>query len=575
MNNLGLGTHVDGDKVSFKVWAPFAKNVEVLINDNGAEKTFPMSVENGYWSLETSDIQPGQNYHYLITDPWDNKLQRNDPRARRLTASNGGWSVVIQDDFDWSGDSFTPQPINQQVIYELHVGTFNKPDPSTPGTFKTIAEKLDYLKDLGITAIELLPITNMVDDSGWGYSPTHIFSIEETYGSRHDLMELVKQAHEKNIAVILDMVYNHLTPQNNLYQLDGWNENYHGGIYFYNDERAVTPWGDRYDYGREEVRSYLLDNVRMWFEEFHIDGLRLDATSYISRLRDNDGRVLADLPEGYSLLRAMTDLAHELKPGSLMLAEDTGFDPNVTSGYGLHFDAQWSIVFPNTLRTAMGVVNSQNLDTFVGELQRYFNDDGFQKVIYADSHDSAAGGHERLNAEADSDADGKIARSKTLIAQSLTLTAPGVPMLLQGEEFVEDGYFTGWKALDWRNAEKFSGLVQAHRDLIALRRLEKALQGNGFKISHINYSNGVLGYRRWYHEGEDDVLVLVNFNGDNFDNYQISLPNGEWELVFDSQSPDYSDDFSSAALLGVTAENDLANITIGAYQALIYKRGLR
>lgn len=572
MNNLGLGAHVDGEKVGFKVWAPFAKSVELLVEDNSERRTLQMSGENGYWSLETYDVKPGQNYNYLITDQNDNRLERNDPRARRLTSSNNGWSVVVEDNFDWSDDDFKPGKLDNQVIYEIHTGTFNRPDASTPGTFDTIVEKLTYLKTLGISAIELLPVTSMMDDTGWGYAPTNLYSIEEAYGGRRGLMELVKTAHQQGIAVIIDIVYNHIATENNLWQFDGWNQDGHGGIYFYNDDRSWTPWGDRLDYGREEVRSFLLDNVRMWFEEFHVDGLRLDATYYIDQLRDRDGKEIKDIPEGRSLLQAMVRLAHDVKPGSYMIAEDSGYSHDASNPDGLGFDAQWGTHFPLALRTAMGISNQQNLDTFIGELQLYFNGKAFQKIIYSDSHDSAANGHERINEEVSDGGDDKLARQKMLIAQSLTMTAPGVPMMLQGEEFVEDGYFTGWKALDWSNVDKFSKLIQAHHDLIALRRNEKALNGDGFKIIHVNYGNGIVGYRRWYNENQDDLMIIANFNGDNFDNYQISLPDGNWELVFDSQSPDYSDDFSSSALPGITVENNSTDITIGAYQTLVYRK---
>ncbi len=127
------------------------------------------------------------------------------------------------------------------VIYELHVGTFNKPDASTTGTFATVVEKLDYLKELGINTIELMPVTSMAMSHGWGYAPNHIFSIEAAYGGRHGLLELVKASHEKGISVILDVVYNHFYLETDLWQYDGWSENNRGGIYFFNDERGDTP----------------------------------------------------------------------------------------------------------------------------------------------------------------------------------------------------------------------------------------------------------------------------------------------------------------------------------------------
>lgn len=467
--NNKLGAVVQHQAVVFRVWAPFAKDVSLLTDDNGEHKTLPMSRDSNDWWCETTDVKPGQNYHYLITAADGQQYERNDPRARRLTSSNNGWSVVVEDDFDWSDDTFTASPLKNQIIYELHVGTFNKPDASTPGTFATVIDKLPYLKDLGVTAIELMPVTSMMDDTGWGYAPTHLFSIEESYGGRRGLMTLVKAAHQQGLAVIIDVVYNHIAPKNELWRFDGWFENDRGGIYFYNDERGNTPWGARPDYGRPEVRQYLLDTIEMWFLEFHVDGLRFDATYYVDKLRDNDGRELQDIPDGYTLLRDMTHLAHSINPAAYMIAEDAGYSDDASSPTGLGFDAQWDTSFPRVLRTAMGVATQQNIDTFIGELQRYYNGQAFQKILYSDSHDSAANGHERLNEEAAKGGENKLAREKTLIASAITFTAPGVPMLLQGEEFVETGYFTGWRPLNWDHQAAFAGIVTAHADLARLR----------------------------------------------------------------------------------------------------------
>lgn len=161
-------------------------------------------------SATIDGVEPGQNYQYVITNG-DVTLRKNDPRGLALTASDHGFSVVVNDEFDWQNDQFTPPPPNQQIIYELHVGTFNRPDPATTGTFETAIEKLDYLRDLGVNMIELMPITSMAFSNGWGYAPNYLYSVESMLGGRYGLMLFVRECHKRGIGVILDVVYNHFT----------------------------------------------------------------------------------------------------------------------------------------------------------------------------------------------------------------------------------------------------------------------------------------------------------------------------------------------------------------------------
>ena len=161
-----------------------------------------------------------------------------------------------------------------------------------PGTFDSAIEKFPYLKELGINAIEVMPIMEFSGDFSWGYNPSHPFAVESIYGGPDAFKRFVKAAHEHGIAVIVDVVYNHFGPADlDLWRFDGWSENDKGGIYFYNDRRSQTPWGEtRPDYGRGEVRQYLRDNALMWLEEYHVDGLRWDMIIYIKSIDGNDGQ---------------------------------------------------------------------------------------------------------------------------------------------------------------------------------------------------------------------------------------------------------------------------------------------
>ena len=207
--NLGSILHDNG--VDFCVWAPFAKKVALLLSVEFDFEEHEMTSDGaGYWSIEDVKAEAGQSYKYRITTPAGEKLDRNDPYARQLTDSDKGNSVIVQRNFEWEGaEHFKAAPKEKTVIYELHVGTFNKPDASTAGTFASASEKLDYLANLGITHIELMPVTSMATSHGWGYAPNYIFSVENSYGGRHGLLDFVKACHEKGIAVILDVDYNH------------------------------------------------------------------------------------------------------------------------------------------------------------------------------------------------------------------------------------------------------------------------------------------------------------------------------------------------------------------------------
>ncbi len=572
-----LGVTLRHDGAMFRVWAPFAKSIRLVTasyNNEGA----PLDNEGaGYWSVFVSSAEAGFSYQYLI-ETETGVVRRNDPRARVLTAAEGGMSVVAAHDFDWGDDLFMPVPKEQQVYYELHVGTFNRPDASTPGTFETAIEKLDYLADLGVNMVELMPVTTMATDHGWGYSTSHIFSVEPTYGGRHGLMRFVRAAHERGIGVIADIVYNHFS-STDLWQFDGWSENERGGIYFYNDERGDTPWGARPDYGRPEVRQFFLDNVAMWLGEYRLDGLRLDSTIYMRNSLGQNDDPAHDIADAWRLLGDMTTLAHRINPGAMIIAEDCSVNPYLTKPVrdgGCGFDAQWGLNFPHSMRALSGLSTPFPVD-FTQELAANYNGDCFQKIIFADSHDTAANGQVRLN-EAVTPGNGESAKARqhTLVTSAATLTAPGVPMLAQGEEFMQDGDFSDWKELEWSKTEQFNGIVLAHQHLIDLRcdaySNTAGLTGRGVNLFHVDHENNVYAYHRWHAGGpRDDVYVILNFGGENFKEYTFSVPvPGAWTVRFNSSWSGYKSDSSeSFVLVAETDPNQTITVPLTAYNALI------
>lgn len=579
--NVGALAHKSG--VSFRVWAPFADSVAITGTFNDWQLTPLDSESDGYWTVTVKGAQAGQEYKYVIMHG-EEMFEKNDPRALQLTTVAGN-SVVVDPEFDWGSTAPQAVPHNHQVIYELHVGTFNRTDPATPGTFATAQAKLDYLKDLGVTTIELMPVGSMsMEREWWGYTPEYIYAVENLYGGRHQMLEFIREAHARGMAVILDVVYNHFGPGESLdiWRFDGWSENGKGGIYFYNDRRAVTPWGDtRPDYGRPEVRKFLLDNVRMWLHDFQLDGLRVDSTIFIRNLKGLNDDPASDIPDGWSLLQRLNGVARKINPNALMIAEDIGVNGYLSKAVaegGAGFDAQWQVDLPHVIHTALNAVkdSDRNIHAIAGQLGARFNADAFQRVIYSDSHDSAANGAARLNEEISPGQPASVyARQRSLLAAGLILTMPGIPMLLQGEEFLQGGSFNDWQALEWDKAEQFSGIVLAHKHLLALRKNTygntAGLLGQSVNVLHLNDEAKVLAYHRWDQGGPgDDVVVIVNFSNKTLADYSLAFPRGgTWRVRFNSSWKGYSPDFKQGGESEVPVQSDSGSLTLPPYSVLI------
>ena len=578
-----LGVTIDERGAHFGVWAPFAEAVGITGDfTNWSKEGTPLKKnKDGTWSGYIEGAKVGQEYKYVIRNG-EQLLERNDPRALQLTAAQDA-TVITSPDFDWQDDNFTLPPANEQVIYELHIGTFNRTDPATPGTFGSAIEKLDYLHDLGVNVIEVMPVCGTNMERWWGYEPTYLYSVEAGYGGRQAFKEFVRAAHQRGIGVILDVVYNHLSPEEgfDLWRFDGWSENDKGGIYFYNDWRMDTPWGPRPDYGRPEVRQYIIDNATMWLTDCHVDGLRCDAVFAIRNAKGWDNDPDNDIPAGWQLVQEMNKAVHRINPRALTIAEDTASNEFVTwdvNDGGAGFNAQWETTFPNILRHTIDPVsdNDRALRPIEDELRKSYNSDVFRRVVYSESHDAVANGQARLNAEiAPDDQDGLFARRRTMLAASVAFTAPGIPMLFQGQEFMEDGWFTHYDQLDWSLAEKFPGTVQYYRDLATLRRNLRGetagLKGQGYETLQLDEDNKVLAYHRWDKGGaHDDTVVILNFSNTTHENYDLKFPlDGTWKVRLNSDWQGYSPDFTNVHTDDVVVENQKGAITIAPYSVII------
>jgi len=583
-SHSGMGATVLEGGTSFRAWAPYAVEMRVAGDFNGwSWLASPMASEgDGIWSLDVRGVTADGKYRFVIdTGPSD--IWKNDPRARKVTSATGNSVIVDPDAFDWSGDNFSMPAWNDLVIYEMHLGTFN-PTGNAVGTFNEAQQKLDYLADLGINAIEFMPICEFAGSRSWGYNYGHPFAVESSYGTPEDLKTFVKEAHQRGIAILVDVLYNHWGPTDmDLWRFDGWGPSNYGGVYFYNNGRAVTPWGDtRPNYGVGQVRQFIRDNALSWFREYHMDGLRWDATSYI---RQDDWGANGD---GWSLMQWVNDEIDQEFGWKINIAEDMWSNhwmTKTTGAGGAGFDSQWDPNFVHPIRNAAipSGDSGRNMDDVKDSIQYAYNGSAFQRVIFTESHDEVANGKSRVPEEIwPGNADSWSSKKRSTLIAAALMTSPGVPLIFQGQEFLEDGFFDDDDPLDWNKFSTFSGIHQLYKNLIGLRRnrigFTKGLKGNNTNVHHLNNTNKLVAFHRWDQGGPgDDVIVLLNFSGTSFPVYNIGFPaGGTWLVRFNSDSNVFDSSFGnygSTATQAYAGSSDgmpyTGSLSIGPYSALI------
>jgi 1,4-alpha-glucan branching enzyme len=589
----GMGAIPHEKGVAFRVWAPHAAAVSVIGTFNDWDKARnPMTREcdNGYWYADVPEAKIGSEYRYHLQTP-GGALSRIDPYAREVTNSVGN-AVVHDPHFDWEEQYFPSPKWNEMVIYELHVGTFNDEDPEhkAPAKFESIVRRFDHLKKLGVNCLQIMPVAEFAGDRSWGYNPAHIFAVESAYGGPKAFKEFIKAAHKNGFAVILDVVYNHFGPSDlDLWRFDGWSENDGGGIYFYQDWRRNTPWGDtRPDYGRPEVRQFIRDNALMWLEDYHIDGLRMDMTLYIRSVRA-DGE--PNLAEGWSLLQWINGEIRGKHPNTLTIAEDLQHNDWVTKGVGeggAGFGSQWDDHFVHPLREAVVVPNDEqrSMSAVARAIEHRYNGDAFQRVIYSESHDEVANGKARVPHEIDpNDSEGWFAQKRSTLAAALVFTSPGIPMLFQGQELLEGEWFRDTVPLDWDKRDEFRGIVRLYRDLIHLRLnrsgVTRGLCGQHCQVFRVDEEKKVIGFRRWMEGGpKDETVIVANFSCKPLENLPIGFSSkGAWKLQLNSDWKGYSSAFGGYPSADAKAEPGecdglpcRAHINIGPYSVLVFSQ---
>jgi 1,4-alpha-glucan branching enzyme len=435
-----------------------------------------------------------------------------------------------------------------------------------------------------------MPPFEFAGDVSWGYNPAHLFAIESGYGGPDAFKRFIRAAHQHGIAVIVDVVFNHIGPSDlDLWRFDGWAEGDGGGIYFYNDERAVTPWGaTRPDYGRGEVRTFLRDSAMTWLEEFRCDGLRFDATVFIRSVNGDPGDPASALPDGWSFMQWINEEIRARQPWKLTIAEDIQDDPTLVapaSDRGAGFGAQWDVGFIRRVRPAITAVDDESRD--LSEVAAAIVGEGRgpapTRVIYTESHDDVANDQVRVpEAISPGDAANWWAKKRATLGSALVLTSPGIPMLFQGQELLEDRWFDDTVALDWSKASTHEGILRLHRDLIALRRgapgRPTGLRGPNVSMVRANGGERLLAMHRWRDGGPgDDVIVLANFGHEPIVDVPVGLPHpGRWRVRLNSDSEVYAPDFAGHEAFDVEADGgpldglgQSGRVSVGPYSVVV------
>jgi maltooligosyltrehalose trehalohydrolase len=531
----------------FEVWAPSAHRVDLVLHND----RLPMERGVlGWWSLDVDDARPGDYYGFSL----DDDDPRPDPRSPWQPLGVHGLSRTVDHDaFEWTDDGWRGVAPPGDLVYELHVGTFT-PD----GTFESAISRLDHLVELGIVTVELMPVAEFPGDRGWGYDAVDVYAPHHSYGGPDGLKRLVAACHRRGLAIILDVVYNHLGPDGNYLRSFG---PYFTGNY-------PTPWGDAVNLdgpGSTEVREFFIQNALMWLQDYHFDGLRLDAVHAIF-----DRSAIHFLEE---LAARVEELKNRLGRTVFLIAESDLNDPRIVTpreagGYGIN--AQWSDDFHHALHTV-----------FTGETFGYYGDFGaiadiakaITDVFVYDGRPSGFRGrrhgrpvgdlpgnrflgylqtHDQVGNRALGERTSHLMSLELLkVGAALVLTSPFVPMLWQGEEWGATTpfcYFTdyddpvvakavaegrarefaafGWdpddipdpqapetfelSRLDWKELSEplHRELFEWHRALISLRRTTPELHDGRRDLVRTRYDEAA----RWLVVERGPITVVANFS---------------------------------------------------------------
>jgi maltooligosyltrehalose trehalohydrolase len=569
----------DSGSTTFRVWAPLIPHLGLhLLGER--ERTVGLEAERGgYHQVVVNDAVPGTTYRFVLPDG----KQTSDPASRSQPSGVGGPSEVFDaGDFSWNDAAFRPPASREYIIYEMHIGTF-----TAAGTLDAAAGALEHLVDLGVTAVELMPLAQFPGKRNWGYDAVFPFAVQNSYGGPRALQRFVDTAHRHGLAVVLDVVYNHLGPEGNILDLYG--------PYF--TDRYRTPWGQAVNVdgpGSDDVRSYFVSNAIWWFDSFHVDALRLDA---VHGIVDTSAK-----PFLLELSQATKALGSRLGRPLVLIAESADNNPLLVSepdcgGSGI--DSQWNDDFHHALHTVLtGESNGYYEDygrkdelctaisdgfVFQGEFSQFRRRrhgapsghlDPERFVVFVQNHDQVGNRPRgnRLSSMLDVD--------QLRLAAAVLFLSPYVPLLFMGEEYAETApfpYFVdhsderllemvrkGREAemrnlgfaeegldpadpntfelahidLDQRSRPDHAPVWAAYRGLLKLRRSLPALEPGTRDGCRADLTDaGLIAMKRSGRDPSSEVVVFCNLNDTA---RQATMPAGAltWRKIADGASPE-------------------------------------
>ena len=605
---MKVGSQYLGNGVcEFTLWSPLKEKAAVhLVSPQ--DKLLPMTKQElGYWYVKADNIEPGTLYFYQLEDGQD----RPDPASYfQPQGVHEASEVIDHSNTNWQDSEWAGISLEEMILYELHVGTF-----TNEGTFKAITPRLADLAELGVNAIEIMPVAQFSGDRNWGYDGVYPYAVQNSYGRPEDFKQLVDAAHQQGIAIILDVVYNHFGPEGNYLA--------HHAPYF--TDTYHTPWGeainfdDAYSYG---VRNYFIENALYWLENYHIDGLRLDA---IQAIYDSSAKhILQELAE------KVAELSQQVGRKLYLIAESDLNDvrvirPPELGGYGI--DAQWSDDFHHSLRTVLTKESGgyfadfgsceqlakayQNTFVYDGEYsqfrKRYHGNSpgdrqGHQFVVCIQNHDQIGN---RMLGERISDL---IDFETTKLAAGALLLSPYIPLLFMGQEYGEESPFlyfvshsdlelveavkegrkkeftdfhVGEEFIEPQSEEAFNSsklhweqknegehqvLWQLYQQLINLRHTIPALKKlDKQNLQAINKDEVILLHRS---SENSQVFCILNFCDRNVSLSNI-FPVGNWQKILDSAETKW---MGNGSTLPTQIDSDEPKISIKSHSFAVYQQ---